>query len=174
MMLPETPAHFQVLKSEESRIKGVDELKDVCSNRIWLQIIKSDDLKSISKFNNPSEKLADNVKDLFPSNWRIEQDGKEFQKCWLMEQRKNFTLDKDCFSVKSCAICKWVKEPTLRLKGLCEKSEIEDHYTIMSRFNYNGVVLGKNHPKIVCKNLYLKLLLSYSRFERFFKRIHCL
>ena len=99
-MLPETPAHFQVLKSEESRIKGVDELKDVCSNRIWLPIIKSDDLKSISNFNSPSEKWQTMSKTCFLQIGELRMMEKNFKNVGLWSREKTSPWTKIAFQLR--------------------------------------------------------------------------
>ena len=140
-LLPTTDFHFNIIQIEENRITDNEEIGKVyegCQSNIWFPIIKSEDLSELVEFDDQSKKVASNMRELFPK-WDIDNGGNEFQKCWTINYKRQQVYDKDCKTVKSCINCIWQKKPVLRLRGLCRKSEIENHYTVVTGFNHDGV-----------------------------------
>ena len=104
-----------------------------------MPVIKSNDMAKLVEFDNRSNEIATVMEDILPHS-EIEDDGFEFQKCWIMDTYRNKVYDKECLYEKRCVACVWPKKPVLRLRGLCPTSKIEDHYTPVIWFNYHGVI----------------------------------
>ena len=81
--------------------------------------------------------------------WIAENDGLHIQKCYLIDRRRNYTLDKDCVQTKSCISCLWKRRPIFRVRGLCRKSTIERYYTFVHFFNYDGIIGNLNMKFLV-------------------------
>ena len=143
-LLPTSEFHFEIIAREDARLIQTKELETMyndCKTAAWYPVIKSDDLSELMDFDNRSKKIATHFHDFLP-DWSVSNDGMGFQKCWIMDYKKRKLRDKDCSLAKSCINCVWPQKPILRLRGLCKKSYIEDHYTLVNGFNHNGI-LGK-------------------------------
>ena len=143
--LPTSEHHFNVIQIEETRISQSKELELIysgCQATIWFPVIKSNDLRELVEFDNKSNTVAQKIQDILPQ-WKVGNNGDHFQRCWNMDIKKQSIEDKNCDLVKSCITCIWLQKPVLRLRGLCKKSSMDSHYTMVIGFNYHGV-FGKN------------------------------
>ena len=143
MLIPSTDQDFKIIGIEESRMRSTNVLDKIydetCGTYLWYPVTKSNDLKELLDGNDKSRPLNKTIKQLLP-NWEIEDDGKMIQKCWMMDYKRKYISDRDCLGINSCFSCLWPEKRILRLRGLCRKAKIEDHYTFVTRFNFKGVV----------------------------------
>ena len=142
-LITTTQFHFKIVDIETTRIKNTKELQDIskqCQTKIWFPVKKSNNRSGIVDLNN--NLIANNIKEILP-DFMVENDGSYFQKCWILKFKSYEVEDKTCETTKSCITCIFHQKPTLRLRGLCEKAKIEDEYTPVTNFNYNGTI-GKN------------------------------
>ena len=144
-LIPTTAHHFKIIDIEETRIRQTTELENIysgCQYMIWFPVIKSNNLTEILEYDNRSNTVAQKIQDILPQ-WKVGNNGDRFQRCWTMDIKKQSVEDKNCDFVKSCLSCIWLQKPVLRLRGLCKKSFMDNHYTMVIGFNYHGV-FGKN------------------------------
>ena len=140
-LIPKSEHHFKILHIEETRIGQTKELELVygkCQSTIWFPVLKSNDLMELVEYGNKSNKIANKITDILPQ-WKVGNNGEEFQKCWTLSITKKSIEDKSCEFLKCCISCIWPQKPVLRLRGLCQKSSIDSHYTIVIGFNHHGV-----------------------------------
>lgn len=143
--LPRSDFDFKIMQIEDTRISQTNEIKEMydgCKAKHWFPVMKSNDLTRILEYGNKSNEIAKDLQDILP-HWNIENDGYEFQQCWVIDFKKKKAYDKECKLMKSCISCIWPKKPEIRLRGLCPNSMIEDHYTSVTGFNHHGVI-GKS------------------------------
>ena len=140
VLIPTSQLHFKIVNLEATRIKNTQELQEVsksCYSRIWMPVKKSNSQTELVDLNN--KVIANNMKELLP-DYTVENDGSYFQKCWIVNFKSFQVQDKNCETSKGCITCNFQQKPILRLRGLCEKSKIEDEYTTVTNFNYNGTI----------------------------------
>ena len=116
---------------------------DICESRNWVPVYKSekfDQTLTLMDYNNRSEVVAYNINDLPPEAWKVEYDGSFLQRCYVVDYEDSTFIDRSCTKVKSCIACLWEKRPILRIRGLCQKAYIEDHYVFVTRFYVNGMI----------------------------------
>ena len=140
VLIMTTKSHFKILDIEATRIKETKELQDIsksCNTRIWFPVKKSNKLQEIVDLNNKF--IANDMKELLP-DFTVFNDGRYFQKCWVIYLKSYEVGDLNCDTSESCITCNFQQKPILRLRGLCENSRIEDEYTPVIKFNYNGTI----------------------------------
>ena len=74
--------------------------------------------------------------------------GGSIQECTSYGSDDGNFFDVSC-SYKSCFVCAWKKEPVFKLRGLCDKTNIEQFYVLLPQYAYgNGNIVlqgfGKN------------------------------
>lgn len=136
--------HFKIVDIEAKRIKETKELQDIsksCVSWIWIPVKKTNSLQEIVDLNN--KYIANSMKELLP-DFKVSKEGRHFQKCWVINLKSHHVKDLNCETLESCITCNFQQKPILRLRGLCENSRIEDEYTPVVKFNYNGTI-GKTY-----------------------------
>ena len=149
----ESQEYSSILKLEEERLGQYKNLNDIyrkqCKRRIWVPIIKSDNLIEMLDYNNRSNVVAPSAEELVPKGWTGENDGLHLQMCYLVENRKKYLADKDCSQTRSCISCLWKKRPRFKVRGFCAKANtLETYYTFVHNFHYDGFI-GKSIKKLL-------------------------
>ena len=139
--------YIYILGLEDQRIRQNEVLSkiyvDTCQSRNWVPVYKSENFDktlTILDFNNQSKVLTTNINDLPPAEWEVEYDGSKLQRCYLVDYEDRILLDKNCVKVESCIACLWESRPILRIRGLCPKASIEDHYVFVTLYYVNGMI----------------------------------
>ena len=139
--------YLSILGLEDKRIRQNEVLSkiyvDTCQSRNWVPVYKSENFDktlTILDFNNQSKVLTTNINDLPPAEWEVEYDGSKLQRCYLVDYEDRILLDKNCVKVESCIACLWESRPILRIRGLCPKASIEDHYVFVTLYYVNGMI----------------------------------
>ena len=147
--------YLYILGLEDKRIRQNEVLGkiyvDTCQSRNWVPVYKSENFDktlTILDFNNQSKVLTTNINDLPPAEWEVEYDGSKLQRFYLVDYEDRILLDKNCVKVESCIACLWESRPILRIRGLCPKASIEDHYVFVTLYYVNGMI-GKYLKKLL-------------------------
>ena len=61
--------------------------------------------------------------------------GGRLQNCTTFNAETGNFYDESC-SYKSCFVCAWKREPVFKLRGLCDKTQIEQSYVLLPQFKY--------------------------------------
>ena len=110
--------------------------KNICKGEVWFPIYKSDGFNKWVDLNDKSIEVK------FKMSFVIKNDGQFIQKCArISDIGSNVVKDSSCIE-QMCLFCSWKPYTSFRLRGLCEKSTIEDSYTVTTYF-YRDEILRK-------------------------------
>ena len=102
--------------------------KNICKGEVWFPIYKSHGFNKWVELNDKSKEAN------FKMSFVIKNDGQFIQKCArISDIGSNVVKDTSCFE-HMCLFCSWKPYTSFRLRGLCEKSSIEDSYTVTNYF----------------------------------------
>ena len=133
IFLPESSNDLEqmeyIVKSGGDSLRNYTYSKYMCKGTVWLPLYKSEGFDKWVDYNNQSKEV-DLGKTFTTSN-----DGKYLQKCAVLNSiGSNIIRDKSCIA-HYCFFCSWKPHLTFRLRGLCEKSGIDDSYTLTNYFH---------------------------------------
>ena len=138
MFLPENDYDIQEMND---KIQGDHELlKSMsCKKSFWIPLFKANDLKTWVSLNNRSMSVD--------RTYAIANDGKELQRCAYYLLYKHFYGDATC-DLSFCTYCIWKIKTTFRIRGLCNKADIEERYVLLNYFHHNGLIGKENSYQI--------------------------
>ena len=93
---------------------------------------------SVYKVNGTWVHYNNHSKEVGAIGKRIDSDGNDLQKCAFYKTVLKTYGDIKCIS-KYCAFCTWEKKIQFTLRGLCEKTSIEDHFVLTNYLFFNGL-----------------------------------
>ena len=98
--------------------------KDICKDSVWLPLHKTDGYNKWVDYNDRSKKVDLKIP------FSYDGDGQSIQMCAVHKHiGSNIMYDVSC-NRPSCVICVWKPNIKFRLRGLCEKSKIENRYLL--------------------------------------------
>ena len=118
-------------------LKNYTYSKYMCKSTVWLPLYKSEGFDKWVDYNNQSKEVD------LRKTFTISNDGLYLQKCAVLDSiGSNIIKDKSCIS-HYCFFCSWKPYLTFRLRGLCEKSGIDDRYTLTNYFHWDELFRKK-------------------------------
>ena len=128
--LPDNEEELELMKNmtvgEDDLVKNFTKDRQMCGNRVWLPIQKSENLNYWVDYNNHSNTVIP----LSP----MDLDGLFLQTCASNVPIGSNKFDDVSCSKKICAFCEWKSRPSFQLRGLCGKSKIEDRYVLSTEY----------------------------------------